>query len=224
MISRLIDRLRFSGTSPDPSLETPIADVQFVALDCETTGLDTGRDRIVSIATVPVRAGRLDEAMGLDRLVNPGCPIPARSSGVHGILDAHVAAAPEFPAILPELAASLEGAAMIGHEIGFDAAMIRREAKLARIYWVAPPLLDTMLLGAAFIPHCSDLRLEAIAERLGVVVRDRHTALGDARAAAEIFVRLLPAFATKRVRHLGGLLAVCREQDRALRRRLGSGW
>ena len=224
MISRLVSRLRFSATSRDPSPNTPIAELRLVALDCETTGLDTGRDRIVSIATVPIRAGRLDEATGLDRLVNPGCPIPARSSEIHGILDAHVAAAPTFATILPDLAASLDGAAMIGHEIGFDAAMIRREAKLARMTLAPPPLLDTMLLGAAFIPHCNDLRLEAIAERLGVIVRDRHTARGDARAAAEIFLRLLPAFETKRVVHLGDLLAVCREQERALRRRLGSGW
>ena len=224
MISRLIDRLGLSATHRGPPPDTPIADLRLVALDCETTGLDTRRDRIVSIATVPIRAGQLDEARGIDRLVNPGCPIPARSSEIHGILDADVVAAPAFATILPGLAASLDGAATIGHEIGFDAAMIRREAKLARMSWTPPPLLDTMLLGAAFIPGCNDLRLEAIAERLGVIVRERHTARGDARAAAEIFVRLLPAFETKRVVHLADLLAVCREQERALRRRLGSGW
>jgi DNA polymerase III epsilon subunit-like protein len=223
MISRLLDRLRRAAPL-NPSADTPIAALRLVALDCETTGLDTRRDRIVSIATVPIRDGCLDEATGFDLLVNPSCPIPARASGIHGIHDEHVRTSPEFPAILPDLAASLDGAIMLGHEIGFDAAMIRREAKRARMPWAAPPLLDTMLLSAAFIPNCADLRLEAIAERLGIVVRGRHTALGDARAAAEIFVRLLPEFTTKRVTRLRDLLAVCREQERALRQRLGPGW
>ncbi|MEX0808185.1 MAG: 3'-5' exonuclease [Dongiaceae bacterium] len=220
----LFSRLRGKPQRPTPPDDLSVSALHVVALDCETTGLDTRRDRIVSIATVPIVAGRLDVDAGFDRLVNPGCPIPARSTGVHGIRDEHVVAQPAFSAILPELAASLEEAVMLGHEIGFDAAMIRREARLARLRWLPPPMIDTMLLGAALMGESADLRLESMAARLDVEVRGRHTALGDARAAAEIFLRLLPELAARGATCLGDLRAICRGQERVLRHRLGPGW
>jgi DNA polymerase-3 subunit epsilon len=54
------------------------------------------------------------------------------------------------------------------------------------------PVLDTMLLSAVVHPAQDEHSLEAIAERLGVTIMGRHTALGDAIAAAEVFLKLLP--------------------------------
>lgn len=198
--------------------------MRIVALDCETTGLDPRRDRIVSLATVPIGQGRCLPEAGIDRLINPGRSIPERSSDVHGIVDADVADAPSFPAAFPEIEAALDDAALLGHEIGFDLAMIRRETRLASLAWVPPPALDTLLLYAAAVPGSTDLRLEAIAEKLGVTIRGRHTARGDALAAAEIFLQMLPLLARGGTTTLGELLAICREQHRALRLRMGPRW
>jgi DNA polymerase-3 subunit epsilon len=54
------------------------------------------------------------------------------------------------------------------------------------------PVLDTLLLSAVVHPNQSSHRLEAIAERLNVTQRGRHTALGDAMATAEVWLRLIP--------------------------------
>ena len=54
------------------------------------------------------------------------------------------------------------------------------------------PVLDTLLLSAALHPNQASHRLEAIAERLGVSVIGRHTALGDAMVTGEIFLKMLP--------------------------------
>lgn len=206
------------------ALDVPVGQARIVALDCETTGLDPRRDRIVSLAALPIEGGecRIDRA--IDRLIDPGRSIPERSTAVHGIADRDVAGAPSFAAIYPELDAALEDGVLLGHEIGFDAAMIRREAHLARLPWVTPPMLDTLLLFAAMSPESNDLRLEAIAEKLGVVIHGRHTALGDARAAAEIFIRLRPTLAARGAGTVGNLLALCHEQHRVLRLRMGPRW
>jgi DNA polymerase III epsilon subunit-like protein len=206
------------------ALDAPIDMVRIVALDCETTGLDPRRDRIVSLAALPIEGGECRDDRAIDRLIDPGRSIPERSTAVHGITDRDVAGAPAFATLYPELDAALADGVLLGHEIGFDAAMIRREAHLARLRWVTPPLLDTLLLFAATSPESNDLRLEAIAEKLGITIRGRHTALGDARAAAEIYLRLRPALAARGAATLGDLLALCHEQHRVLRLRMGPRW
>ncbi len=206
------------------ALDLPVERARIVALDCETTGLDPRRDRIVSLAAVPIEHGGCCFDRAIDRLIDPGRSIPKRATAVHGIADRDVAGVPNFAAVFRLLDAALADAALLGHEIGFDAAMIRREAHLAHLPWVAPPMLDTLLLFAATAPECTDLRLEAVAERLDVTIHGRHTAFGDARAAAEIFLRLLPALAARGATTLGDLLGLCHAQQRVLRSRMGPRW
>lgn len=224
MLAEVFARFRRTKRQNTLPLDRTIEQTHIVALDCETTGLDPRRDRIVSLATVPIRQGRCLPESGIDRLIDPGHAIPERSSAVHGIYDADVAGAPAFATVFPEIEAALDDAALLGHEIGFDLAMIRRETRLSSLAWVPPPALDTLLLYAAAVPDATDLRLEAIAARLGVTIHGRHTARGDALATAEIFLLLLPPLARCGATTLGDLLAICREQHRALRSRLGPRW
>ena len=70
---------------------TPLLAVEAVALDLETTGLDPRTARIVQIGAVVVRRGAVAEGERFSLLVDPGAPIPAAATAIHGISDAHVA-------------------------------------------------------------------------------------------------------------------------------------
>jgi DNA polymerase III subunit epsilon len=65
------------------------------------------------------------------------------------------------------------------------------------------PVLDTLLLSAVVHPNQPSHKLEAIAERFGITVVGRHTALGDAMVTAEVFLRLIPLLAEQGVLTLG---------------------
>jgi DNA polymerase-3 subunit epsilon len=63
-------------------------------------------------------------------------------------------------------------------------------------------VLDTLLLSAVVHPNQESHRLEAIAERFGITVIGRHTALGDAIVTAEVWLKLIPLLAAMGVRTL----------------------
>jgi DNA polymerase III epsilon subunit-like protein len=184
----------------------------FVALDLETTGLDTRRDAVVSLAAIPF-VDRQPQP-GLRTLVNPGRPIPPASTRIHGLDDAAVATGPPIARVLPELAAACDGRVLVGHAIDFDLAVLTRDARAAALPPLRNPALDTRHLALALDRHLREITLEGLAERLGVPVIDRHTAAGDALTAGLILLRLLREFEAKGVRTLADLLRLQREARR----------
>jgi len=103
-----------------------------------------------------------------------------------------VANADPFGAVAALFAEYLGDAAILGHNVGFDMAMLQREFSRCGTDWPAPPALDTMLLARIVNPVLPDFSLDLVAGWLGIDIEKRHSALGDATAAARIFLALLP--------------------------------
>jgi DNA polymerase-3 subunit epsilon len=190
-----------------------LRDLTFVALDTETTGLRPERgDRVVSLAGVKVHAGIVKRTEIFDALVSPGRPIPATSTRYHGITDAMVAEAPPIRVVLDGFLRFAERAVLVGHEIWFDLAFLREQGLGDRA------VLDTRLLSHIVHGAGVDHGLEALAERVGVTIEGRHSALGDALATAEILVRLLPLLERRGVVTLGSAIDATRAAGRAASR------
>ena len=184
-----------------------LAELPALALDTETTGLDPVRDRIVSLGAVRLHGAELLRNQVLDLLINPGRRIPAVATAVHGISDRMVLEAPAYAEVAPEIMAALTGVAMIGHHTVFDLAVLRRASTAIGIDWQDPPWLDTALLYSALYPEARIFDLDAVAQQVGVAVNGRHTALGDALATAEIYLKLLPDLEDRGIVTLGQAMA-----------------
>jgi DNA polymerase III subunit epsilon len=214
----------YAPPSASPTDETLLEELAAVSLDTETTGLNVRRDRMLSVAAVPLHGSQVYRAVVFDRLVNPGFRIPPGSTAVHSITDAMIADAPHFRSIARDLAAFCGERVWIGHNIGFDIAILRREAKLAGLPWREPIGLDTLRLYAALHPRAPDVELDAVAVDLGVDLRGRHTALGDALVTAEVYRRLLPLLGAAGVRTLSEALAFAERPHMILRLQRALGW
>ena len=95
---------------------------------------------------------------------------------------------------------------------------------LAGRAWHDPPSLDTLLLTSALDPALPSFELDKIAERLGVDVHGRHTALGDALVTAEVYVRLLPRLADTGVTTLGQAQAFAQTAKGFVQKQKEAGW
>jgi DNA polymerase-3 subunit epsilon len=198
---------------PDPAAWSewegvPLDRLTYTVFDTETTGFapDEG-DEIVSIGAVRIVGGRLLRTEAFERLVDPGRSIPRTATAVHGITRDLVRGAPALDAVWPAFAAFAAGSVLVGHNVAFDMAFLAAVQRRTGTV-LSAPLLDTLLIDGALHPDHDTHTLEAMAERLGVNLVGRHTALGDALLTGEIFLRQLPLLAGRGVRTLGELRAV----------------
>jgi DNA polymerase-3 subunit epsilon len=103
---------------------------------------------------------------------------------------------------------------LVAHNAAFDMKFIALKQPSAGVSF-GQPVLDTLLLTGAIGGDWLDRSLEGIARRLGITVRARHTALGDALTTAEVLVRLIPILEGAGVHTLDDGLEVCRKQVQA---------
>jgi DNA polymerase III subunit epsilon len=107
-------------------------DRPLVVLDLETTGTRVQTDRIVEISLLKLLPDGTNQIK--TRRLNPGIPIPAEASAIHGITDADVASEPSFRQIARGLVAHLDGCDLCGYNVwNFDLKMLVNEFKRAEV-------------------------------------------------------------------------------------------
>lgn len=160
----------------------------YVAVDLETTGLHADRDAIIEIGAVKFRVGAEAENTTLaswSTLVNPGRPIPYRTSRLTGISQREVERAPRLRAALEQLTAFVGNYPIVGHNIAFDLSFLQRHNCL-----VGNASLDTFELASILLPQAPRYSLAQLANHLGLDLESHHRALEDALATQQLFTRL----------------------------------
>lgn len=172
------------------------SDLRFISLDAETTGFDPLKDRLLSIGTVPIQGGRIDVAGRRSWLVQQTDAPNNEAVKIHGISPAASEKGVPEAKVLRELLVELTGAIVVGHHIGFDAAMIG--AALQRHFGarLRNPLIDTALLATRHLDsfHKTGYAnqrppgLDEVCTHAGLPIIGRHTASGDAFTTAQLFL------------------------------------
>ncbi len=175
----------------------PLTELTFTVFDMETTGLKPSEgDEILSIGAIRIVNGRLLSEDRFEQLVDPLRSIPWESVQIHGINPEMVIGKPTIDTVLPRFQQFAEDTILVAHNAAFDMRFLQMKEEQTAVRFINP-VLDTLLLSAIVHPAHEDHNLEAIAQRLGVRVLGRHTAMGDAVATGELFLKLLPLLAEK---------------------------
>jgi DNA polymerase-3 subunit epsilon len=185
------------------ALERPL-----VFFDIETTGLDMRNDRIIELAFIKITPQ--GDVLERVRRFNPGMPIPAEATAVHGITDADVAGEVTFCRTAKSLAEMFEGCDLGGFNIRrFDLHMLIHEFRRCDVEFT---LEGRCVLDVQTIFHREERRdLSAAAQfYLGRAHEEAHTALGDIRTAAAVLSAQLARY-PQVPRDLRGLHEYCEE-------------
>jgi DNA polymerase-3 subunit epsilon len=199
---------------PLPAPGTSVADLELIALDFETTGLDPRRDHIVAAGWVRIRGDRIVMADARELKVQSAAPGGVgQSATIHGILDSDLEAAASVSVLIEQLLPELAGRPVVAHaatiERGFLSTLLRGVGGVPLLN----PFVDTMSLERKLVEAAGgsvrelhgDLTLEACRARHGLPEHQRHSAGADAIACAELFlaqVSQLGHAATLRLRDL----------------------
>lgn len=163
-------------------------DRTYVVADVETTGLNPRRDKLIEIAAVRIRGGRvIDE---YTTLVNPSMPIPEKIVGITGITDEMVWEAPPPEQAIAGFAEFLAGDVCVAHNASFDSAFLWAAAREAGVA-LPQSYVDTLALARALLPSARNHKLNTLCKELGIPLKVHHRAIHDTRATAELFVKLL---------------------------------
>ncbi len=178
--------------------------LDYAVVDVETTGgaYEEGH-RITEVAIVELREGVVTREF--QSLVNPGRGIASRVTRLTGIGAATVAEAPRFRDIAREVRDRLAHRVFVAHNVEHDWTFLGGQLREALGEVPRPQRLCTERLSRRLLPSQRRHHLDALCGRFGVEVHGRHRALGDARAAAGILLRLLEVSARRGVRDLRAL-------------------
>ena len=172
--------------------DQPLSELTYTVFDTETTGLNpSGGDEIIQIGAARVVNGRLLRQESFEQLVDPGRDIPAAGIPIHGITPDMVVGQPRIDEVLPAFHQFAQDTVLVAHNAAFDMKFLQLLEPRTGLRF-QQPVLDTLLLSAVVHPNQESHRLEAIAERFGITVLGRHTALGDAVVTAEVLLKLIP--------------------------------
>lgn len=192
----------------------PIAALRWVVIDCETSGLDPARDRLLAIGAVAVRGGRIELADSFGATLRQAEPSAAHNILVHGIgADAQLAGEPPEQA-LGAFARYLGDGVPVAFHAPFDAQVLERA--MAAVPGASAPRqwLDLAALAPALRPE-EARRCKLLDDWLGafgIETHARHEALADAFAAAQLLLALLAEAKRQRIDTLEGLQRAGRER------------
>jgi DNA polymerase III epsilon subunit family exonuclease len=172
---------------PDPTI--PLADVDLVFIDVETTGLyPVFGDRIVELAGLKVRDGReIDEFC---ELLDPRRPISPGAAAVNGITDEMLLGRPLFGEVAAAFLSFVGEAFIVAHNAPFDLGFLSVELRAAGLPQPRNQIIDTLQIARRYLRLPSH-SLGFLARHFQVPAPDAHRALGDCRTTFQVFRKLM---------------------------------
>lgn len=185
-----------------------LADTPFVIVDLETTGGSATFDRVLEVAAIRVQGGVVQDR--LDRLVQPGVPIPPFVTRLTGIDAALVRGRPPFEVLLPDLQRLFDGAVVVAHNASFDCGFLANAFARAQLAW-QPERLCTLRLARRLVPGLHSYKLDSLCAALGFPFVQRHRAGPDAEATLQLLLHLFQSAAERGIGTLAELLHLQRQ-------------
>ncbi|WP_373760972.1 bifunctional DnaQ family exonuclease/ATP-dependent helicase [Streptococcus ferus] len=177
---------------------------KYAVVDLEATGAHQTAS-IIQVGIVILENGRVIESYETD--VNPHEPLSQHISDLTGITDQQLEKAPDFSQVAAHIFGLISDCVFVAHNVKFDANLLAEHLFLEG-YELLTPRVDTVELTQVFYPQFERYNLSSLSEQLELDLSDAHTAIADARATAQLFLKLQDKMARLPKLTLENLLAL----------------
>lgn len=161
--------------------------MDFIAIDFETTG--TRSNMPISLGLVVVEGDEIVKEYY--SLIDPKEKIDPYTIRIHGLHDWDVAGQREFPAIWNDVGKYFLKYPVVAHNARFDLGVLEHAAECYGIRLPHITAYDTVEMYRYNYPGLAGYRLNELCEHFGIELDHHHFAGDDAKAAAELMIRLL---------------------------------
>ncbi|MEA2110808.1 MAG: 3'-5' exonuclease [Campylobacterota bacterium] len=168
---------------------------EFVVYDCETTGLNTKKNEILSIGAVKIRNNKIITSEIFEVFLKPSGAISEKSITIHHIRPCDLEGALEPKEAVMKFIDFIGNRPLVGYYLEFDVAMVERYVK--QYLGIRLPNRQIEVSGLYFdkkialIPQGNiDLRFDTILQDLQVPQMGQHNAVNDAIMTAMIYLKL----------------------------------
>lgn len=185
--------------------------IRWVIVDCESSGLDPGTDRLLSIGAVALEKGQISVAGGFSVFVRQAIPSEASNIAIHGVTDRQQLSGVEQASALRSFADFAGEQPLVAYHARFDKTLLLRAAHSAGTR-LRNPWLDLAELAPVLYPEQATRcrALDDWLDHFGIPGTGRHDALSDAFATAQFFQILLSSARAQGAVTVRELLAAAR--------------
>ncbi|MGC9402092.1 3'-5' exonuclease [Vibrio genomosp. F10 str. 9ZC157] len=127
-----------------PDATTPIGEIEFLAVDFETTGLDPKKDDIITVGVVPFTLNRIYLNRARHWTVRPRKQLSEESVVIHGITHSDIIDAPDLTEVIEEILECLSGRILVVHYHRIEREFLDRALRTRFEEGIEFPVVDTM--------------------------------------------------------------------------------
>ena len=178
---------------------------KMVLLDCETTGGNPKRNRIIELGLLVIEDGQLIERW--QSFIDPETNLPPFIQKITGITPAMLIGAPVFSDIAPRLLEFLDGRTLVAHNARFDYGFLKNEFSRMGINFSTKPLCSVKFSRVLY-PQFNRHGLSHIIKRFNLHIENRHCALDDAEMIYQFFLKSSALFSDEEI------AATCKQQQK----------
>ena len=159
---------------------------KYAIVDLEATGAHA-MATIIQVGIVIIENDKIVKTYQTD--INPHEALSDHIIRLTGITDEQLAKAPDFSQVAHDIFSLIEDCVFVAHNVKFDANLLAEQLFMEG-YELRTPRVDTVELAQVFYPTFEKYSLGNLADALELDLADAHTAISDAYATAQLFLKL----------------------------------